>query len=272
VAEGLTDVAVLIPHYNNISGLNRSLSSISKEYLVDVIIVDDGSCSMPDETELSNTFPEIHSIHVISLQENCGIEYALNKGLDFIKETKRYRFIARLDCGDICKSNRFLIQRSFLENNPDIYLIGTGVQMVDTEGCYLYPVYYPTRYADIQNKMYINNMFCHPTVMFRIEIPETIGNYPMNYKFAEDYAYFFNIVDLYEVSNIPEILLFCEVNPKGISLSKRKVQLRSRIKIILNHWKWKKVALYGLIRNVIVGFCPYWLILKLKKNINGIKY
>ena len=52
----------------------------------------------------------------------------------------------------------------------------------------------------------------------------------------EDYEFFFRISKKFRVSNIDEVLIKKEINPNSISLSKRKVQLKSRLRIQLNYF------------------------------------
>lgn len=266
-----TDVAVLIPHYNNLEGLKVSLASLLGDYPVEIVIVDDGSKNPPIQRQLEKEFPDFR-FHVIELHSNQGIEHALNAGLRFIEKEGRFQFVARLDAGDRCVGRRIFQQRSFLEKNTIVHLVGSAVSMVDLAGRERFSLFYPTRSAEIRKKMYVNNMFCHPAVMFRLSILKNIGVYPIQYRFAEDYAFFFNIVDVFETSNIDSILLVCQINPKGISMLNRKVQLKSRLQIILKHWQWKLCALHGLVRNSILYFLPYKLILYVKKEKNIIKY
>jgi hypothetical protein len=108
-------------------------------------------------------------------------------------------------------------------------------------------------------------MFIHPSIMFRIKVIDEVGLYPTNYKYAEDYAYFFKIIKKLKTANINKILLQYEVNPKGLSINKRKQQLRSRLKIILDNFDGSFYAFYGLFRNLILYFLPYSLIFLLKR-------
>jgi len=258
------DTCVLIPHYNNLDGLEKSLASISNIEPVDVLIVDDGSAIKPNIEELKQKFPQINNINIIFNQRNEGIEHALNKGLKYIKNAG-YKYVARLDCGDICFPMRFKIQKEYLDQHPDIYLIGSWVEFVDTKGKRLFFFKPPTSYDDIRKKMFINNMFIHPSVMFRVKVIEEVGLYPTNYKYAEDYYYFFKIIKKLKAVNINKILLRYEVNPKGLSITKRKQQLRSRLKIILDNFDYSFYAFYGLFRNLILYFLPYSLIKILKR-------
>ncbi|MEI7508258.1 MAG: glycosyl transferase family 2, partial [Flavobacterium sp.] len=89
--------------------------------------------------------------------------------------------------------------------------------------------------------------------------------YPTNYEAAEDYAYFFEIIKNFETANIQEFLIKYEITHDGISISKRKTQVKSRLRIIMKHFYFGFWPIYGLIRNFLLYIVPYSLILKIKK-------
>jgi hypothetical protein len=187
-------VILLIPHYKNVKGLKTSLLSIGNKENLDVLIVDDGSNIMIDEEDIRNCFLGQGNVSFIYLKENKGIEIALNTGLKYILD-KKYELTSRLDCGDICVKDRFKQQQSFLEKNKDIVLVGSNVNFVDTSGNLVYVLKVPEKDKRIRKKMFINAMHIHPTIMFRNKILESTGLYPVDFKAAEDYAFFFNILN-----------------------------------------------------------------------------
>ena len=261
----MNNVVLLIPHYNNPDGLKRSLASIHSQERIDVVIVDDGSKAEINELDISSHFKATGIIKYLYLEQNKGIEYALNTGLEYIVSLNQYEYIARMDSDDACIGKRFDIQKRFLEQNKNIMLVGSNVIAVNPEGNFLYNIIMPEHSDTIRKKMYLNSMFMHPSVMFRIQIIEKIGYYPFNYKAAEDYAYFFKIVIQYETANIQDFLLKYEINPKGISISKRKQQVASRIKVIKDNFYFGFYPIYGLLRSLILYITPQNLITSLKR-------
>src|SRR6478609_6630049 len=227
----MNKVIILIPYYNNYEGLLKSLRSINPSEEVDVMIVDDGSVNKFDQSIVLSNFKAKGVMFFEYLKSNKGIETALNSGLKIILE-KGYKYIARLDCGDVCLGKRFTIQKAFLEENPDIKIVGSNVLAVDTDDTFLYSINLPLTDKDIKNKMYLNAMLIHPTILFSASILHTIGLYPLNYKSAEDYAFFFAISKRYKMANIQEYLTQIEINENGISVNKRKQQVKCRIRII----------------------------------------
>lgn len=262
----MNNVVLLIPHYNNPEGLKRSLASIDASEEIDILVVDDGSneCVI-NEAETTASFKAFGIVRYIYLENNKGIEHALNTGLKFIVDARQYIYIARMDSDDSCIGRRFSIQKQFLEQNATIMLVGSNVIAVSPNGDFLYNIILPKESRSIKKKMFLNSMFMHPSVMFRAEVIQTIGYYPLHYDAAEDYAYFFKIVNKYETANIQEFLLHYEINPKGISVSKRKQQVASRIKVILDNFYFGFYPIYGLLRSLVLYVMPQNLIAALKK-------
>lgn len=264
----MNNVIILIPHFNNFKGLCDSIFSIEKEEKVDVLIVDDGSTtSQIKESELLKFQKFNGTISFIYNKENLGIEHVLNQGLKFILEKKVYKYIARLDCGDLCLENRFYLQEKYLKNHLQCKLVGSNAIAIDTNGKELYKTILPENSNTIKNKMYLNAMFLHPTVMFCSSIINEIGYYPTEYKAAEDYAFFFKIVQKYETHNIQKFLLKYEINTKGISLLKRNQQVSSRIQIIKDNFYFGFWPFYGLLRNYALRYLiPQKIINWIKTN------
>jgi len=260
----MNNVILLIPHYNNPEGLEKSIASIGESEVLDLMIIDDGSTISFEEKRIRTAFKARGSVFFKYLKTNQGIEYALNVGLKYIIE-KGYTYTARLDCGDICVSDRFIKQVSFLNENKDISLIGSDVDFVSTKGDFLYKLKVPKENKVIRRKMYINAMHIHPTIMFRNSILNKIGLYPTNYEAAEDYAFFFKVIKRYKVGNINEVLVRCEVNPKGISSLRRKQQAGNRIRIIWHNFYVGFYPIYGLFRSVLLYIVPLKLLINLKR-------
>jgi hypothetical protein len=258
---------LLIPHYKNIDGLYASLSSIDKNENLDVLIVDDGSKVVLDETKIKGIFLGNGAVFFEYLKQNSGIEIALNEGLKFIIKNK-YKYTARLDCGDICINDRFKIQETYLELNEDISLVGTNVDFLDIKGNLLYTLNVPEKDKQIRKKMFINAMHIHPTIMFRNSMLKVTGLYPVDYKAAEDYAFFFNVINNCKVANINQVLVRCEINPSGISTLLRKKQAKNRIKLILKNFYLGFYPIYGLLRSILLYIVPLNILIKLKSILN----
>ena len=82
---------------------------------MDIVIIDDGS---QQEINIANLRKEykLGRIYYKKQQTNKGIAQALNVGIDFARKNE-YKYIARLDAGDICCANKYSKQYRYLKKN-----------------------------------------------------------------------------------------------------------------------------------------------------------
>ncbi|MBS1603558.1 MAG: glycosyltransferase [Bacteroidetes bacterium] len=266
------DFCLLIPYYNNLPGLISSLKSIDYDSLAYVLlIIDDGSKEPLLREDILPYLPLPLSITILRLGENQGITVALNTGLRWLKEQQCCRYIARLDCGDLCAPQRFVRQVQFLDAHPGVALLGTWCIFKNFGTGESYRYMTPTEYKSILKEMHFRNVFIHPTVMWRTDTIRKIGVYPENFPHAEDYGFFYEIISTAEAAVLPEALVICEINPQGISLHYRNEQLKSRIKVVRQYGNNWLLRLIGVLKLSILLVIPYKMILEVKKLAYGIK-
>ncbi len=246
-------------------GLIDSINSINYEidkYLV--VIVDDGSDQVITKAKILEKLLRSINVQIVRLEQNKGITNALNKGLEFIYSNFKFSYIARLDCGDICASNRFYTQINFLITNPDIHLIGSWCYFKDPKTGKAFKYITPTKHKFIKRSMNFRNVFIHPTVMWRVSATYKL-KYPENYPFAEDYGLFYDIVSKVNSAIINQFLVTCEVNQAGISISKRSIQLKSRAKVITDYSQNNILYFFASIKLLFLMMFPYQFIFMIKK-------
>lgn len=260
------DFYVLIPCYNNLEGLRLSLQSIVyPQDKYGVVIVDDGSDQPILASMLGNCIPRM--TRILRQSMNTGITAALNAGLRWLDNRGDHRFVARLDCGDLCTPERFTRQVDFLTKHPNIGLLGTWVrfQNFSTGSSYIYKT--PVEQRRIQRGMHFRNLFIHPSVMWRVPARPGITLYPHDLPHAEDYGFFYKIVLEHRAAILPEVLTICEINPEGLSVRNRRRQLMSRIKTVLRYGNNKLLGSMGALKLILLLLIPYRVILTLKSLI-----
>lgn len=265
------DFYLLIPFYNNLPGLLHSLQSV--QYDADkfaVVIVDDGSVEPVSQNALFAHISTAIQVEVIRLPQNKGITTALNTGLQWILQQNNSLFIARLDCGDLCTNDRFYKQVAFLKQHPAVDLVGSWCIFRDFTSNVAFRYVTPTDHHQIRRSMHFRNLFIHPTVMWRCEAMKKVARYPDTYPDAEDYGFFYQLLDNGECAIIPEYLVTCEINHKGISLSSRKKQLKSRIKVVKEFGKNKILRYLGVLKLRLLLIIPYNVIFAIKKTLYGV--
>lgn len=257
-------IALLIPHYNNPAGLIASLASIGTTEPVDVFVVDDGSSKVTiDESAALAACHFPGQTQFLYLPQNRGIEHALNVGLAAIVESG-YDYVARLDCNDLNMPERLQKQAAWLDAHPDVALLGSAVTFFDATGD-RFTLHLPESDAAIRRRMHDDNAFIHPSVMFRTRAVREIGLYPTDCKAAEDFAYFWRFVASYPTANLPEVLVRTEYTTQGISLSKRRLQQRSRLKILWRYCDGHPRSILMLAKPLIWQVLPFGLARRIKR-------
>jgi glycosyltransferase involved in cell wall biosynthesis len=228
----LKDFILLIPYCNDFNGLINSIKTIKyPSQKFEILIIDDGSKVPLSLADLQNLFPEKY-IKVINLPLNVGIAKALNSGLREILNRTDYKYIARLDCGDTCDTERFTKQVEFMNTYEDIGLLGTWCTFTDKGSGKSYVYKTKLTHNEIVKEMHLKCSFIHPTVMFRREVLATIGLYPENYPYTEDYAYFWRILEKFRVEILPNPMIDVILDGNNISIKNYRLQLLSRKRII----------------------------------------
>ena len=120
-------LSVIMPVYNTKEEfLREAVESILNQTYTDyeLIIIDDGSTNNVEE--VINSYKDKRIVYI--RQENTGIVGALNNGWNHAKG----EYIARMDSDDVSYPDRFEKQAMFLDNNPDISLVGGQVKIMGT--------------------------------------------------------------------------------------------------------------------------------------------
>ncbi|PZQ50770.1 MAG: glycosyl transferase [Rhodovulum sulfidophilum] len=257
-------VCVLIPVWKDPEGLARTLATLADDPLpFDVVVIDDGS----PEPVACPGFAGPHRVTLLRLPANRGIEHALNAGLEVIL-ARGYRYVARLDCGDIPLAGRLARQVAHLDAHPEIGVLGTWARCVDDAGGYLFTLRLPPDHAGIMRRQRYVPALLHPTVMIRADALRAAGLYSDRYKAAEDYDLFFRVARHYQLANIPEPLTEYIISPNGTTSRKRRRTLTSRLRLQRAHFTWSDPhAWLGVGQTLLFLGLPYGWIISVKRRL-----
>ena len=237
----MTKFSVLLSVYfrENPKYFKQAIDSIINQTVVpnEIVLIKDGPLT-DDLNNLINNYvcSKPNLFKVIELSTNKGLGNALAIGvLECSNEV-----IARMDTDDICKLNRFEKQLKFLEENPEIALVGTNVEEFNSVPGDL------KRYRKMPEKGYqlmhfsrFRNPVNHPTVMFRKSKVLEAGNYNGDILLFEDFSLFIRMLQKgSSFYNMQECLLYFRTGI-GIEVIKR----RSGLYYVKNEWKFAKLAL-----------------------------
>ena len=215
-------VSVLLPVRDGERFLGKAIDSILAQSLEDfeLIIVNDGSADRSGEI-IETYLASDRRVRSITL-EPTGLIGALNIGL----EAARADLVARMDADDIALPLRLEKQLAFLEQNPEVAVVGTQRQRVDTEGRFLRSSTYPCD-PEALAKLFLSggNGLDHPTVMYRRQAVLDVGGYREPFRSAEDRDLWLRLIDHHALANIDSVLLYHRWHEGNVSTRTRYTQL-----------------------------------------------
>ena len=201
----ITSSVILPAHGGSIEHLNLSLDSILNQTMQDFecIMIDD-SCDLAINKLCDGFSRRDHRFkHLLIRNQSHTLPEALNIGI----RSSRGRYIARMDSDDICNRDRLRKQLHFMENNPNIGVLGTNVQIISNEP-HLLLHRYPLDDKSIKKQMTMVSPISHPSVMMRRDILDLYGFYNEDFLQAEDVELWYRLSERgVQFANLDEPLL-----------------------------------------------------------------
>lgn len=260
-------IAVIIPAHNSEKTLPRTLQSlVANKVPHDIVIVDDAS-----HTPVTKIVALPPNATVLRLDENRGVTAATNHGLRYILE-KGYDYVARLDSDDTAFPDRLQLQLDYLDKHAYVALLGGAGEVVSETGETLFYLNHPTDFKTIQRKLFYNSCFLQPSFMIRTIALRNYGLYNEDFPNAEDYELVRRISKYAKIENLPQYLIRYTVSSGGLSVSKRKQQLRLRLKVQWMYRDFGSIHFYlGILKTLILWNMPMGLIAACKRQLGAYK-
>lgn len=114
-------VSVVMPHYNALGTISRSIESVISQTLAvgELIVVDDGSSDFSGLENLLDTYSDRLNIVLLRLNTNCGAACARNLGV----EKSSFPYIAFLDSDDVWHPQKIAVQLGYMIEHPSVNLV-----------------------------------------------------------------------------------------------------------------------------------------------------
>jgi hypothetical protein len=117
-----------------------------------------------------------------------------------------------MDADDICFPDRFAKQVKFLEENEEYVICGTSAYRFNSRISDRKPFNPPITDEHIRVRLFFNSSFIHPSVMFRTStVKENYLKFSNQYKYAEDYYFWMDILKYGKGFNLKEKLMYYRV-------------------------------------------------------------
>lgn len=220
----MPEVSVVMPVYNSEKFLKESIESVLTQTFTDFefIIIDDGSTD--NSVEIIKSYNDSR-IRLIAHKENKIHMKRQNEGLDLANG----KYVAIMHSDDISMPQRFQKQVDFLNNNPNIGIVGSYWKAFDAEE---YTVDVPQKPNELKALSVFHCPFGHPTVMLRKDfLTNNNLRYDENSHYAEDYDLWVRALKHFEGANIPEVLLHYRIHKNSVSVARNEILLKTHMRI-----------------------------------------
>ena len=198
-------ISVAMSVYNGEQYLALAIESILAQSFDDFefLILDDGSSD--GSAKLIDDFAANDNRIRVIRRENKGLVVSLNELIG----VARAPLIARMDCDDIAKPERFAKQIAFLDANPDYGVVGTWIDNIDAQGQIvdIAGADHPTDHTQFMDRIGQDTVLCHSSVMMRKEPLLAVGGYHQAFKHCEDFDLWLRLASVTKLCSLPERLM-----------------------------------------------------------------
>ena len=202
-------------------------------------------------------------VKVFWFPENRGLTAVLNNLLEEGKKLQP-KYFARMDADDISKTDRFEKQVKYLEDHPELNVIGGAIEEMDYDGKLNGKViHYPLTHDECFRFFATRNPLAHPAVMFNAKFFDKVESYNASYKKNQDTELWYRAFKAgCQFGNLEDVVLTFRVSKDmykrrgGKKFAKEVLKLRNEINRGLGYGL--KATLFGY-AYYIMAISPGWV-------------
>ena len=187
--------------------LDEALASVWTAQTVkpaQIIIVEDGRLTDGLYEVLGKWKRELgDTLLILKNERNLGLTKSLNKGLSHVTSD----LVARMDSDDVSLPQRFEMQERYLEQHPDVAVVGGAMQEFNSTDPCVNVRHYPQTHAEVMRSICKASPLAHPTVMMRMSMFREGGlRYDERFRTSQDIALWYDAVCAgYKIGNLDEV-------------------------------------------------------------------
>jgi len=242
--------------------LQLALDSVFSQTVraTEVVLVEDGRLTSELDTIIEVYQKRYPEMKVVKFEQNRGLGYALNDGLQHCS----YELIARADTDDICKPQRFEKQLKVFEDHPEYDLVSSWIdEFVDS----------PSKVTSVrtlpetpeENLKYAKSR-CpvnHPSVMYKKSAVLAADGYLTKY-FPEDYFLWIRmLMNGCKFYNIQESLVYFRYSPETFKRRGGWKYACDEAKVQTQIYQMGFTSLPQYLKNLVIRFTtrimPNWI-------------
>ena len=215
-------VSVIMAVYNGQAYLAEAMDSVLAQTFRDFefVIIDDGSTD--ESAAMLRDYAAKDSRIRLIQRENRGQTPSLNQGIDLAQ----CELLARMDADDICLPQRLARQVEFMQQHPQVVLLGGAYAMIDGAARLLTTIEPPPDNATLQEHALSGRTpICHPLAMMRKSAVLKAGRYDPQFQVAQDLDLWLKLGEIGELACVPELLVKYRQHAQSLSETKQELQL-----------------------------------------------
>lgn len=256
-------VSVIVPNYNHSTYIKERIESILKQTYdsYELILLDD--CSSDDSRDILLQYKDNpHVSHLVFNEENSGSPFKQwDKGIKLAKG--KYIWIAESD--DYAHPDFLKSTVAALDNNPDVVVVYTGSQMVDSKGNFLeldwdkfdkatpLQAKYDSQYFLTRKMLWNTSIYNASMVLFRKECYDKVDKGFRTFRYCGDWYFWNEICRLGNVVSINQKLNYFRQHENKVSPKAEKEGLyfieggmiMKRMMTLLNLSEYQKAVIIG---------------------------
>lgn len=212
-------VTVLMSVYNAELFLSQAIDSVLNQTLTDFEFLIFEDKSTDSSLDILRSYSDTR-IRLITNAENIGLTKNLAAGMTMA----RSEYIARMDADDICMPNRLEQQLAYLNEHPDVSILGSAVIFFDESGME-FVAHQPLENEEIKCTLFYGFTMLHPSVMMRKSDFEKHGlNYDVTFRVSQDHDLWTRAIRFLRFSNLHEPLLKMREHAGKIGKTRKPLQ------------------------------------------------
>lgn len=223
-------VSVVIPVYNGGAYLEKAVESVIKNTYKnkEVILIDDGSTDHSKKLchMLERKYPHVN---FYSFKKNKGLGRVLNFALKKAKGT----YICRINQDDEMHKSRIRKQVKFMQDNPDVVLVGSWLLVEDEQGKQRINKF--LEHDEEIKRTWLKLSPCwDASVLYRRDAALSVGGYDQTFWPSDDLHMWYRLGRLGKIANLQEPLVKIKFHTQAASVKYHKKHLLTTY--IVHRW------------------------------------
>ena len=231
-------LAVILPAYNAEAHLAECLDSLLNQTFQDFCILAINDASIDNTSKILESYAKMDPrLRVYHFTQNQG-EPSAGKLAKDILNYMNVEYVARMDADDICAPHRFEKQIQYLDNHPEIDILGSNAVIFHHERTEKSPEISDLPLLDKDIKAHFSLARGHminPSVMWRHSIIKELGlNYAQTSTAPDFHMWIQCALNGKTFANLPEPLLFYRVHSE--QESQKRAKLSEAVQYSMELW------------------------------------